>query len=81
VNFFSYSVSWGMALFASIIFVGYGIGLLQIAGINGELQIAGINVDSAKLADVIIGSLIIAFISKPTHDVIKIIESIRTVKK
>jgi hypothetical protein len=72
VNIVSYSLSWLIALYPSIVLVGYGIGLLQIVGFNDDV---------ARQADVIIGSLIIAFVSKPTHDVIKIIESIRTVKK
>jgi hypothetical protein len=72
VNIVTYSFSWAIALVPSFILMIYGIGLLQIAGINEPL---------AQAADVMIGSLIIAFVSKPTHDVIKIIESIRTVKK
>jgi hypothetical protein len=72
VNIVTYFSSWVMALFPSFILVIYGIGLLQIVGINSP---------AAQAADVMIGSLIIAFVSKPTHDVIKIIESIRTVKK
>jgi hypothetical protein len=71
VNRLSYILSIGMGLVAASVLMSYGIGLLQIAGFT--------NFES-KVADVVVGALIIAFVTKPTHDIIKIIESIRTVK-
>jgi NPCBM-associated, NEW3 domain of alpha-galactosidase len=61
-----------IALFPSYFLMAYNLSLLTIMGYSDP---------NAEIADVIIGAMIIAFVTKPTHEAIVTIEKLRGLKK
>lgn len=72
VKFYTYTLSLIFGIVASTILVyGFNLGMLQLLGYTG---------DFAKMSDVFVSAIIMAFVTKPTHDVVELIEKIRNVK-
>jgi hypothetical protein len=72
VKFGTWVGAFLIALFPSYFLVAYNLSLLNVMGYSDW---------NAKIVDVIIGAMIIAFVTKPTHEVFSVLEKIRGLKK